>query len=386
MPDTLETISLAALVPTSIKDDPQIKAAIAALDAELREVSSLSKTPSLFYRLDQLDHGPLDHLAWQMGVDTWHGGLSLPDKRNLIRRAIALHRKKGTPWAVRQALIWCGFGSAEIREHSQVVAAWLAAGGARLDADQGIDGSTNLAAPSGEFQFTTRHWAEFIVRANIGDVELVRSEQDMARRLINAVKPARSHLVGLDFFAAYWLAASVALSHWAATVRAVFADCAAAQVPRFKLIGAGCQPLGGSYVESRLSGQPPLSGWQKLDGLQPAGELLDQGHWGHMACRLQLPAYTQTAGNAAAAQNILEPNHRFLLTPLNSHRDLSVTALTGTSTLSGRRELSLRPLTRRTYDMLDGSAHLGVLPGAESVWHTGHVDFWHGNQHFREAI
>jgi phage tail P2-like protein len=108
MPDKIQSISLKDLVPDSIKDDQRVAAAIAALDAEIRKVSALCEVPRLFSRLDTLSSDVLDHLAWQLQVDIWRSDLPVGKKRDLIRIALAIHRKKGTPWAVEQAMAAVG--------------------------------------------------------------------------------------------------------------------------------------------------------------------------------------------------------------------------------------------------------------------------------------
>ncbi|NMB19201.1 MAG: phage tail protein I, partial [Erysipelothrix sp.] len=57
----------------------------------------------------------VDLLAWQFHVDFYDPALSLTAKRNLVKSSILVHKRKGTPWAVRQV---CNdaFGYAEIIE------------------------------------------------------------------------------------------------------------------------------------------------------------------------------------------------------------------------------------------------------------------------------
>lgn len=286
---------------------------------------------------------------------------------------------------MRQALIWAGFGDATIQEHNQLVQDWRDAGGYILEGDWVIDGSQELSAPESEFRFMTTHWAEFAIRANAADMELIPGQQERIQRMVDVSKPARSHLVGLEFYALYELWAKIMLSQWSATVRSVYDKCGSAQVPHFQLIGWGCEEIGGTYEAETLSGDP-LDGWRDLDGQRPAGQALDQGHFGTWQATLHMPSYTQTAGNDRTYQDTLDPNHRYLLDPLDGSWDLSVQTIDGETDLSGKLDISVRPITRQTYDMLDDGWHLGRLPGPESVWHSGYVDWWHGNQHYREAI
>lgn len=385
MPRKLPDISFAELLPESISGDQTVRDAAKSLDGEIQAVNDLLEMPALYARLDQLEERAVDLLAWQYHVDFWEPDLPLERKRDLVRHSIGWHKHKGTPWAVRQALVWAGFGDATIQEHTQLVQSWRDAGGYILDGEWVIDGSKDLSAPDGEFRFMTTHWAEFAIRANAADIELVPGQQTRIRRLVDVAKPARSHLVGLEFYALYELAARISMTDWSALIRSAYDKCGSAQVPRFRLIGWGCRDIGGSYEPETLSGDL-LDGWRDLDGQRPAGDALDEGHWGTWQAVLHTPSYTQTAGNDRIYQNILDPNYRYLLEPLDGSRDLSVQTLSGEAPLSGKLDLSVRPITRQTYDMLDGNRHLGELPGETGVWHSGFVTWWHGNQHYREAI
>ncbi|MDM5178519.1 phage tail protein I [Massilia sp. DJPM01] len=51
----------------------------------------------------------LPWLAWQFSVDKWDTGWSTDQKRGAIKASIQVHRKKGTPCAVRTALKALGF-------------------------------------------------------------------------------------------------------------------------------------------------------------------------------------------------------------------------------------------------------------------------------------
>lgn len=51
----------------------------------------------------------LPWLAWAMHVDDWDDGWSEEIKRRIVHDSIELHRKKGTPWAVKQALLNIGY-------------------------------------------------------------------------------------------------------------------------------------------------------------------------------------------------------------------------------------------------------------------------------------
>ncbi|GAB7080886.1 phage tail protein [Megalodesulfovibrio paquesii] len=132
---TLGPTPLAAVLAPSIKDDPTIQAAAAAVDAALLPLVQAIPRMLLWARLwsgvggdagqlspalrrivdwcalesgssglPPLSDGELELLAWQMHVDFWNPAWPRPVRENLVRQATAWHRLKGTPAGVRLAL------------------------------------------------------------------------------------------------------------------------------------------------------------------------------------------------------------------------------------------------------------------------------------------
>lgn len=102
---TVADISLADLLPSSIKADAQVLAAARALDAELQSVAALADGVAVYAGLDKATEPLLSTLAWQLHVDHLEGwALAETDaqKRNLIRTSIEAHRHKGTRWAMER--------------------------------------------------------------------------------------------------------------------------------------------------------------------------------------------------------------------------------------------------------------------------------------------
>jgi phage tail P2-like protein len=385
MPKYLDDINFRDLLPDSIRDDKTISAAADALDEEIQKVNSLLEAPALYERLDDLPEEAVDALAWQYHVDFWEPDLDLSRKRDLVRESIAWHKYKGTIWAVRKTLTWSGFGDADILEHRNLVQSWIDSGGRFIDGELDIDGSKTLGADAGEFKFMTKHWAEFGIRADAADIELTPGEQGRIRQMAEVAKPARSHLVGLEFYAVYELLCRIMLAEWSAVISAIFDKCDSARVPHFEIIGWGCDNIGGIYVADELDGLLPIDGRADLDGQRPDGDLLDNGHWGTWQAEISASA-TDALGMDRMVSDTLEPNYREILDMIDGSRDLSVQTIDGSKLIDGGRELSVRVLTRKTYDMLDGTRSLGELQGGEGVWHNGYLEFWQGNTHYREAI
>ena len=132
------------------------------LEATLANAAGLAHAPEVIARLWDAQRCPealLPWLAWTASVDEWDETWTEAQKRAQVLGSIAMHRKKGTPWAVKQALMRAGLERVQLIER-----------------------------PEGA------HWAEFDV--DIGVVDRPVSEASIARAmsLIEAYKAARSHL------------------------------------------------------------------------------------------------------------------------------------------------------------------------------------------------
>ncbi|MFP5420991.1 MAG: phage tail protein I [Gammaproteobacteria bacterium] len=108
------------------------------------EFDNLDLSPMLVYLVDVVPPQVLPHLADQfhvMGLEGWRYARDDQEQRELIKRAIELHRYKGTPWAIEQVLVTLNL--------SGRVSEWYEYGGSpyrfRVDielTDRGIDEAT----------------------------------------------------------------------------------------------------------------------------------------------------------------------------------------------------------------------------------------------------
>lgn len=127
----------------------------------------------------------LPYLAWALHLgetEGWALAVTEDQQRALIARSIALHRRKGTPWSIREALRMAGFNDLELQERLPV---------ARYDAAIGYTGAETYSAYG---------WAQFRAVADVGDSQGISAMQ--TRRVIDIIeefKPQRSHLVGLQY-------------------------------------------------------------------------------------------------------------------------------------------------------------------------------------------
>lgn len=106
---SLNDLSLNDIAPPVLLDDENITAIIHALDPELQDISDSIKNALLLSRINELDEQALNLLAWQFHVDDYDLSLNAYDatidmKREAVSNAIKLHMKKGTQWAITEAL------------------------------------------------------------------------------------------------------------------------------------------------------------------------------------------------------------------------------------------------------------------------------------------
>lgn len=101
----------------------------------------------------------LPWMAWALSVDDWDPAWTEAQQRSMVAAAISLHRKKGTSWAIREALLRSGLESVRVIER-----------------------------PEGA------HWAEFDVDVSVADRPLTQEAIARAAILIAQNKPVRSVL------------------------------------------------------------------------------------------------------------------------------------------------------------------------------------------------
>jgi P2-related tail formation protein len=140
----------------------------------------------LVYLIETVDVDALLSLAEQfdlLGYKGWRLATSERERRDLIKRAIELHRYKGTPFAIKQAIRSLGYPDVGIEEHI----ANLYNGKIRYDGSNTYGSGT---------------WATFRVVFDLGnDKGVTQSQTDELVALIQEYKNARSRLVGLSYVA-----------------------------------------------------------------------------------------------------------------------------------------------------------------------------------------
>lgn len=139
------------------------------IDSPARDLWNPDACPSAF----------LPWLAWALSVDEWDAGWSEDTKRAVIRASVGVHRRKGTPGAVMEALRSAGYGDATLIERF---------GDDFYNGAHLHDGSITHAQPD--------HWAEYRVRLTR---PISNSQASQVRTILSLIAPARSHLKALEF-------------------------------------------------------------------------------------------------------------------------------------------------------------------------------------------
>lgn len=142
-------------------------------------------TPLFVYLIDSVPSSVLPFLAEQfdvLGYKGWRFADTEEKKRELIKRAIELHRFKGTPWSIREALKIIGFENTIIKERIP---------GNTYNSDWNHNGTISYNSP---------HWATFRVIIDATQYGILTAQQiaDVIA-LVYEYKNARSLLVDVSF-------------------------------------------------------------------------------------------------------------------------------------------------------------------------------------------
>lgn len=170
------------LIPAGIRD-----ASTLALNTLIDRLGKVPLDQLLVYLVDNVTSKALPHLAEQFhvtGLEGWALCNNDTERRALIKRAIHLHRRKGTPWAVKEGLKSVGFGGATLTERLPALTY------------NGAESFTGLKVFGGD------GWARFSVKLDLGENRGVSAaETALIRAVVNEWKNERSHLGAIAFTA-----------------------------------------------------------------------------------------------------------------------------------------------------------------------------------------
>ena len=148
-------------------------------------VEGLDLNPLLIYMIDTVPAAALPYLAEQfdiLGYKGWRFAVTEQQQRDLLKKAIELHRYKGTPWSIKESIRRAGYADAAIYEGvgQFLDGTWL------LNASVTLNGLGN--------------WACFRVIFDLGnDKGISAQETSDIQELVNEYKNARSKLVDISF-------------------------------------------------------------------------------------------------------------------------------------------------------------------------------------------
>ena len=156
------------------------------LESALAAVSTLALDTDGLRHLWSAQHcqvAALPWLSWALTVEGWSNATSEAAQRAVILDSINIHRRKGTPWAIRALIRALGFGEVTIIER---IGGLTYNGAARFD---------------GEYphQNIATSWPTYKIVFN--ERPLTNAQADSLRALLPSVAPARCHLVALRYSA-----------------------------------------------------------------------------------------------------------------------------------------------------------------------------------------
>ncbi len=111
----LDNFDLLELQTSYLQQDATIQALCEALTPHLKEINQNIEQTFLYGRIDELSEEVIDELAWQFHVDFYDSKLPIEKKRNLVKISPKLHKIKGTPQAVIDAVSTV-FGRTKLKE------------------------------------------------------------------------------------------------------------------------------------------------------------------------------------------------------------------------------------------------------------------------------
>lgn len=165
-----------SILPPSVNIDKRI-VLLEQLFAE--RLAGLDLSVLLVNLIDRVEASALVWLGKQFSLfgDGWELAKDEQGRRELIKTAIEIHRYKGTPWAIKQALAVLGFGDAVLIEHT---------GYRTHDGSFRHDGSQVYQSPN---------WWEYDLKLNR---PITREQAVKIRLALVEIAPARAVLKRID--------------------------------------------------------------------------------------------------------------------------------------------------------------------------------------------
>ena len=112
----ISELDFVRLLPAFMRDDEAVIALSKAMNVLLGEPGKRLHTIRTWDMIDELTEAECDELAWELDIDWYDStGMGLEEKRETIKLAQQIKRKRGTKWAVER-LITAYFGEGYVME------------------------------------------------------------------------------------------------------------------------------------------------------------------------------------------------------------------------------------------------------------------------------
>lgn len=150
-----------------------------ALDLSTSRVGDVPVPIRDLWNPDSCPNNLLPWLAWAFGVDEWDANWSDEAKRNIIRDAVAVQRKKGSVWAIKQVIANAGYGDSTLLEGNSSI---------KYDGTKTHNGIYKYG--------DSTEWARyrfFLTRP------ITNAQAEQIRRILDYTAPARCHLIEMIF-------------------------------------------------------------------------------------------------------------------------------------------------------------------------------------------
>lgn len=197
-----------SLLPTSIRDPHYLT--IAQLIEEFVRVEELEILVPML--IDTAPVQALTHLAEFfsiLGIEGWEFATTTAEKRALLKQAVELHRHKGTPWAVKEAVKKAGFSNVALEEGygnftrqlesidygKALLYDGFTVYDGKFDFGGGTDGGSRLFLDTPSIS-----WAFFRVLIYLTSETVTAQAVQNVRLLVDMYKNERSWLTDIGFF------------------------------------------------------------------------------------------------------------------------------------------------------------------------------------------
>lgn len=117
----LSELDFVRLLPAFMREDEAVIALSKAMNELFKESGARLDTLRTWDKIDELTEEECDALAWELDVDWYDStGMKLEEKRETIKLAQQIKRKRGTKWAVDR-LISAYFGEGFVEEYDPIL-------------------------------------------------------------------------------------------------------------------------------------------------------------------------------------------------------------------------------------------------------------------------